>query len=180
MKQFAITTELKSSELKILRKKMGLTQVEFAQLVNVSSKTIERWETSDKPITGPIVTLVGILNNYPQMEEELRVPERVYPMRLWYMYKNTPCTLIDVDERGRRVRIKNYMRDYIMTAFGKIENPTFENYEEFLKSRCFPETRDKMKIVLKELDLPFYDPFLIIEKTQGRMAEDNFWIRIER
>ena len=25
-----------------------------------------------------------------------------------------------------------------------------------------------------------YDPILIIEKTEGRMAEDKFWIRIER
>ena len=25
----------------------------------------------------------------------------------------------------------------------------------------------------------FYDPFLIIKKTEGRMAEDDFWIRIE-
>lgn len=24
-----------------------------------------------------------------------------------------------------------------------------------------------------------FDPFLIIQKTQGRMAEDNFWIQIE-
>ena len=37
-----------------------------------------------------------------------------------------------------------------------------------------------MKLVLEDFDLPFYDPFLIIEKTEGRMAEDNFWIRIER
>ena len=29
-------------------------------------------------------------------------------------------------------------------------------------------------------DVPFYDPFMIIEKTEGRMAEDDFWIRIER
>ena len=28
--------------------------------------------------------------------------------------------------------------------------------------------------------VPFYDPIMIIEKTEGRMAEDNFWIRIER
>ena len=33
---------------------------------------------------------------------------------------------------------------------------------------------------LKELNLPFYDPFMIIQKTQGRMAEDDFWIQIER
>ena len=46
--------------------------------------------------------------------------------------------------------------------------------------RCFPETRDKMKLELKKLGIPFYDPMLIIEKTQGRMAEDEFSIRIER
>ncbi len=33
---------------------------------------------------------------------------------------------------------------------------------------------------LRELDLPFYDPMMIIEKAEGRMAEDDFWIRIER
>ena len=44
----------------------------------------------------------------------------------------------------------------------------------------FPRTSDKMKLILKDLDLPFYDPFMIIEKTEGRMAEDDFWIRIER
>ncbi len=43
-----------------------------------------------------------------------------------------------------------------------------------------PKDRDKMKLVLKELDVPFYDPMLIIEKTHGRMAEDEFWIEIVR
>ncbi|MGN0154432.1 MAG: helix-turn-helix domain-containing protein [Lachnospiraceae bacterium] len=180
MERFAVSTKLRSRDLKALRKKLGLTQAEFAGLVNVSAKTIERWETSDKPITGPIVTLAGILNNYPQMEEELIIPEKEYSLRLWYMCKDVPCTLIDVEERSRKVHIKNYQRDYIMTAFGRNEHPTFEDYEEFLKSRCFPETRDKMKLMLKELDLPFYDPFLVIEKTEGRMAEDDFWIKIER
>lgn len=37
-----------------------------------------------------------------------------------------------------------------------------------------------MKLILRDLDLPFYEPLMIIEKTQGRMAEDNFWIKIER
>ena len=37
-----------------------------------------------------------------------------------------------------------------------------------------------MKLILKDLDLPFYDPLMIIQKTEGRMAEDHFWIRIER
>lgn len=34
-----------------------------------------------------------------------------------------------------------------------IEKITFEEYEDFLKSRCFPEGRDKIKIILKELNL---------------------------
>ena len=65
-------------------------------------------------------------------------------------------------------------------AFGANRDPSFEDYEEFLKSRCFPETRDGLKLILRDLDLPFYDPFMIIERTQGKMAEDDFWIEVER
>ena len=32
--------------------------------------------------------------------------------------------------------------------------------------------------ILKEMGLPFYDPLLIIEKTDGRMAGDEQWILI--
>ena len=101
-------------------------------------------------------------------------------MRLWYMYKSEVCTVIDVDERLKMVKIHNFTRRDQYRAFGRLEAPTFEEYEEFLESRCFPRSRDKMKLILKELDLPFYDPLLIIEKTGGRMAEDEFWIRIEK
>ena len=50
-----------------------------------------------------------------------------------------------------------YTRDYVLRAFGREEHPTFEEYEAFLESRCFPKSRDKMKLILKDLDLPFYD-----------------------
>lgn len=63
-------------------------------------------------------------------------------------------------------------------AFGVKLTPTFADYEKFLESRCFPRTRDKMKLLLEELDLNSYDPLAIIEKTKGRMAEDAMWIRI--
>jgi len=87
---------------------------------------------------------------------------------------NKVCTVIDVDERRRKVKIYNYTHDYIARAFGREEHPTFDEYEAFLESRCFPKSRDKMKLILKDLDLPFYEPLLINEKTQGRMAEDDF------
>ena len=101
-------------------------------------------------------------------------------MRLWYMHEDEICTIIDVEERKRLVKVYNYTKDYIFRAFGREERPTFDQYEEFLESRCFPRSRDKMKLILRELDLPFYEPLMIIEKTHGRMAEDNFWIKIER
>lgn len=180
MIKFAISNSVTGKDIKIIRHRLGVTQSEFAELVNVSSKTIERWESGHKEVTGPIVTLIKILNEYPQIKEELVIPEKAYPLRLWYMSGNKVSTVIDVDEIEKRVRAYNYTKDYISRAFGRKEQPTFEDYETFLESRCFPRTRDKMKLILKELDLPFYDPLLIIEKTEGRMAEDDFWIRIER
>ena len=135
---------------------------------------------SDKKITGPITLLSQVLLLYPDLAEEMTVPEKKYPLRLWYYYKDVVCTIIDVDIVNQRVSIKNYTNNLIFRAFGRNEHPTFSDYEDFLSSRCFPAERDKMKLMLAELDIPFYDPLMIIEKTNGRMAEDDFWIRIER
>lgn len=178
--EFAVEKGVTAEEIRILRKKLGLTREEFGKLVNVSTKTVERWESEKKEITGPISTVLKVFTEYPQIADNLRIPEKEYPLRLWYMFQREICTVIDVNLPQRRVKIQNYTADPIKKAFGPKDKPTFEEYEEFLESRCFPRTRDKMKLILKELDLPFYDPFMIIEKTQGRMAEDDFWIRIER
>lgn len=177
--RFITPASVSGNEIKILRKKLGLTQKEFAGLINVSKPTVERWEAGDKPVTGPVTLLVQILRMDPEYVEELSVPERVYPLRLWYMHQNMVCTMIDVDEIHRKVKIKNFCNNIMYCAFGVNQKPDYSDYEEFLKSRCFPSTRDKMKLYLKELDLPFYDPFMIIEKTEGRVEGDYFWIKIE-
>lgn len=52
-------------------------------------------------------------------------------MRLWYMYENEVCTIIDIDKRERNVRICNYTGNYALRAFGRVEKPTYEQYEEF-------------------------------------------------
>ena len=100
-------------------------------------------------------------------------------MRLWYMYHDFVCTIIDVDEMEKKVLIHNYISNPLYRAFGVNTEPTYDEYVEFIKSRCFPESRDKLKLELKRLDIPFYDPIMIIEKTQGRMADDDFWIKLE-
>lgn len=178
MHQYIITDGITAEQIKEKRNSLNLTQKEFAEIVGVSKPTIERWETSDRSITGPIVQLLQFLNR--EYIESITIPEKDFPIRMWYMHKDKVCTLIDVHEGKQIVRIKNYTKNRQFMAFGANKNPSFEDYEDFLRSRCFPESRDKMKLILKDLNLPFYDPFLIIEKTQGRMAEDDFWIKVER
>ena len=176
MKDYNVSDCITAEELKNFRKRFKMTQKEFAELIGVSKPTIERWETSEKVITGPVALLIDMLSEHDEWLEAREIPKQRYPLRMWYMYKNKKCTLIEVDETNRKIFVKNYIDNIMFRAFGANSNPNYEDYEEFLKSRCFPETRDKIKIQLDALGIPFYDPMLIIGKTQGRMAEDDFWI----
>ena len=177
--EFAHQKTVSGEEIRQLRKKLDFTQKNFAAFANVSVKTVQHWESGKKEVSGPIVALLKILKEHPQLKDELMIPEKNYPLRLKYFCGNDLCTIIDVDERNQKIFVKNFVSDYMYRAFGRNEKPDYRDYEEFLESRCFPRTRDQMKLMLRELNFPFYDPFLIIQKTQGRMAEDNFWIQIE-
>ena len=99
-------------------------------------------------------------------------------LRLNYMNRNKLCTTIDVDFKHEKIKIKNYTDKTPLRAFGVVENPTWEDFQWFLRDRCFPETRAHLKWVLDDVGVPFYDPLMIIEKTQGRMAEDQQWIEV--
>lgn len=180
MNTFAVDEYVTPEDIKRIRKKLQLTQKEFAKLIGSSKPTVERWESSDNNITGPVVLLIRMLGEKPEYVEYLRIPQRELPVRMMYMYKQRICTLIDVDDVKRIVRIRNYHDNLMFTAFGANKTPDYDDYMEFLESRCFPRTRDKMKLVLNELGIPFYDPYMIVEKTQGRMQEDDFWIKIDK
>ena len=179
-RRYVTPDHLTSEDIKELRAALDMTQSQLAVFLRVSKRTVERWETSKEPITGAIVTLADILLRNPEMEEKLRLKDNRLKLRLKYFYKNMMCTVIDVDELQRMVEIKNYVKNPMLRAFGVNNEPDYDDYEQFLESRCFPRTRDKMKLELKRLDIPFYDPILIIEKTLGRMEEDEFYIEIER
>ncbi len=180
MRDYVIPKCITAEEIKLIREILGMTQKEFAEFVNVSKRTVERWEYSTEPITGPITFLADMLIKDNELPDRLTVPAKKYKLRLYYMYHDFVCTIIDVDEIERRVEIRNYINNSLYRAFGVNTEPTFEDYEEFITSRCFPESRNKIKLELKRLDIPFYDPIMIIEKTEGRMADDDFWVRIER
>ena len=81
-KKYALAEELQSTDIKTIRKKLKLTQREFANLVNISVKTVEYWESGKGKISGPIITLVKILNEHPNLVKKLEIPEKELSLRL--------------------------------------------------------------------------------------------------
>lgn len=73
-KNFAVNEYVTSDEIKKIRKKLHLTQKEFAQLVGSSKPTIERWEKENAQIRGPIVLLIEMLNHDMDYVVSLKIP----------------------------------------------------------------------------------------------------------
>lgn len=104
-------------------------------------------------------------------------PAKGYTLRITYMYQQHPCTIIDVDFFNQRVMVQNKTKDVLHRAFGTTKTPTWDDFEMFLKDRCFPATRGNVKDLLKQLQLTSYDPLQIAEKTRGRTNEDDMWLK---
>ena len=179
-KDYIFPNAVHGSDIRSVRKLLRLSQSEFARFLCISVKTVSSWEQSDREITGMIIPLIMILRNNINFPDKYILPEQKTPLRLFYMYGAICCTVIDVNERDHVIDVHNYVSNPQFRAFGTTESPAFDQYREFLESRCFPRSRDKLKLELDRLGIPFYDPLLIIEKTEGRLAEDAFWIRMER
>lgn len=119
------------------------------------------------------------LRKWAQLNQQFRnVNVRDYTMRMDFMWRDECCTEILIDFREQKVAIQNETDDLLHRAFGIKAKPTWEDFEEFLESRCFPRTREGISLILEDLELDFYDPLSIVEKTQGRMAEDAQWLKI--
>lgn len=168
------------AQIKQLRQTLALSQNGFAELLGVSKRTVEAWEAGRNIPEGPAQRLMTLFDQMPHTVWLFLKKQKTATLRLYYYHQDKLCTIIDVDEKGKQVAIENFTNDLLHRAFGCNQTPTYEDYEEFLQSRCFPPTRDKLKLVLRELELPFYDPLAIVEKTQGRMAEDQQWLYLER
>ena len=73
-KNFAVNEYVTSDEIKKIRKKLHLTQKEFAQLVGSTKPTIERWEKENAQIRGSIVLLIEMLNHDMDYVVSLKIP----------------------------------------------------------------------------------------------------------
>jgi len=57
--------ELTPSRIQSVREKSGLSQAQFARLLNVSVKTLQNWEQARREPTGPAKALLRIVEKEP-------------------------------------------------------------------------------------------------------------------
>lgn len=88
-------------------------------------------------------------------------------------------TKICADFTDETLCIENYTNDKLKRAFGVNENPQWEDFFEFLESRCIPKTSSGIKEYLSVLGLYEYDALEIVKITKGKMSEDNMFLKIE-
>lgn len=153
----------------------GRTITELAKEYGISRQALSGYLNKSREEENVIKTA----SKWKKLNREF-TPEHLekYSMRMDYMCKEELCTVILINFRDQEILIRNHTMDVIHRAFGIKEKPDWKDFEEFLEDRCFPRTRFHLEVVLSDLGLDFYDPLSIIEKTQGRMAEDKQWIRI--
>ena len=161
-----------------LKRKKGMTVASLAEEYGVSRQTMSGYLNAKEEETQEI-----IYKNYKKwaevnkdFRESLKVQD--YLLRMEFMCEDELCTSILVNFKDKKIEAVNYTGDVIHQAFGVKAKPSWEDFEYFLESRCFPRGRDYLKEILRDLDLDFYDPIAIIEKTKGRMAEDKQWIHL--
>ncbi len=89
------------------------------------------------------------------------------------------CSTIYADFTEQTVMVENQAVPPIKTAFGNNPVPSWEDFQRFLEERCIPRQRAGLREYLEALGLGTYDPLAIIEKTGGRVAEDQQWLSME-
>lgn len=100
-------------------------------------------------------------------------------LTLYYYDSDKLCTTICADYTDHTISFENSICDVLRTAFGNNKLPSWENYLQFLEDRCIPRGRDGLRWYLDAIGADEYEPLEIIKKTQGRMAEDNQWLKVE-
>lgn len=91
---------------------------------------------------------------------------------------DTLCTTIVADFTDHTLCVGKPYKAAGENAFGKNKLPTWADLMAFLEERCVPRQREGIREYLEVLGLDEYDPWEIIKRTQGRMAEDEQWIEV--
>ena len=167
-------------QLQDIRRKRaeGISVTKLAAEYGVSRQTMYSYLNMEQEEVNELI--YRTYKKWMEVNKDFRNSHNVqdYLMRMEYMCGDELCSSILVNFEKKEIAVVNHTNDVIHLAFGVKAKPDWEDFEYFLESRCFPRGRDYMKDILRDLELDFYDPLAIIEKTKGRMAEDKQWLRL--
>ncbi len=62
----AVVHEFSSLDVKAIRKKVGMTQTEFATAFGISLGTLRHWERGDRTPHGPALVLLNVVSKEPE------------------------------------------------------------------------------------------------------------------
>lgn len=139
--------------------------------IGLDNREIELSFTGNQIIISPKTTEEDFMTLKKKEGHDLRI--------LRYYHEDTLCTTIYTDFSDKTIRIKNHVDDPVILAFGNKMYPSWDDLQLFLEERCIPRERDGLREYLEAIGVCSYDPYEIILKTKGHMAEDKQWIDVE-
>lgn len=127
---------------------------------------------------GKSVTIKKAKKNRP--EDFIRIAKEAgHAVKVYkYYHDNELCSTIFADFAAKQIVVNNSVDNIVQTAFGRNENPSWDDFMSFLCDRCIPQTRRGIDDILQSMGLDSFNPIEIIQKTQGHMAEDKQWLSI--
>ncbi len=126
---------------------------------------------------GASIILSRHLSGPEFVEQRRALGHKVRILRLYDA--GTLCSTVYADFTQKTVEVENQVVPPVKTAFGNNDLPGWQDFQRFLEERCIPRQRAGLREYLDALGLEEYDPLAIIEKTGGRMAEDQQWLTME-
>ena len=139
--------------------------------MNLTDAKIEMHYDGEKIIITPCLSLLDFLDNKSKLGHNL--------MLISFYDDTVLCTKICADFTDKTIVSENCTNNIVKTAFGNNMAPTWEDFQNFLEERCVPRSRSGVREYLETIGVEEYNPLEIIKKTEGRMAEDNQWIKLE-
>ena len=176
--------KMEQRKAKIIAGKAGGTASKNSKTYKISLPTawVKEMEIDGKEVElsydGSKITITPLTSPQEFAVQKQRANHCLY--KLGYYDRHKLCTVIYADFTDKTLKAENRTDDLIKTAFGANTQPSWNDFENFLEERCVPRSRMGIREYLEEIGVDEYEPFEIVQKTQGRMAEDKQWLKIEK
>jgi Helix-turn-helix. len=157
----------------------------LSRLTGVAYSTVYNLFTGRKSIRDASAETVRKLSSalgmsmdefYNAMLEPERKTQEAPICNFTLMWRDEPVT--DLMIKGNRVLLERYSTCPAKQLFHSDKISLYE-LGEIVRTRCWEENRADLAELLRLIGLETYDPYAIVRKTHGMMAQDPIWFRFE-